>query len=141
YSIGISRTWFPKVWDHNVQLSKDLIPRYPYLDYIMKECPFMAMSINIGPNAVCHKHIDIANLVSGICIILVFGKFKSRRGGHLVLHEAEVIWEGPSGTIFLIPSALIHHSNLALLAGEDRCVITLYSQAGLYRFRDQNYQT
>ncbi|KZS86498.1 hypothetical protein SISNIDRAFT_420804 [Sistotremastrum niveocremeum HHB9708] len=135
------KTWFPLPFQHAVQLNQAFCQYFPDFDWIIPGCPFMSLSINIGPHAVCEKHLDLANLVAGICLIFVFGHFDYKTSGHLILHHANVIWEGPSGTVFFILSAVFPHQNIALLAGEDRCVMTLYTQAGLFRFRDQGFQT
>ncbi|KZS91366.1 hypothetical protein SISNIDRAFT_414258 [Sistotremastrum niveocremeum HHB9708] len=98
-------TWFPVLFAHYMELSKDCCLRYPNLHVIAPGCPFMAMLVNVGPLAVCETHIDSRNLVAGLCAILVLGAFDHTLGGHLILMEAKVICEGLVGCIFLIPSA------------------------------------
>ncbi|KZS96590.1 hypothetical protein SISNIDRAFT_400762, partial [Sistotremastrum niveocremeum HHB9708] len=132
---------FPLIFHHSVELNQDYSTRIPGHDYLAPECPFMSISINVGPNAVCRPHVDMTNLAFGLCIIFVFGRFDATLSGHLVLCEAKIILEGPSGTVFFIPSGSIHHLNTALRFSHTRCVMTLYTQAGLFRFRDQGFKT
>ncbi|KZT31962.1 hypothetical protein SISSUDRAFT_994535, partial [Sistotremastrum suecicum HHB10207 ss-3] len=110
-SSGLVKNWFPKIWCHYVELHQEMCKKNPDMDIIAQHCPFFAMSQNFGPEAVSVCHIDTKNLVSGLCLIFVFGLFDFKKGGHLVLHEAELILEAPHGSILIIPSAAVTHEN------------------------------
>lgn len=101
----------------------------------------MAMSVNVGPNAVCHDHIDDHNLAMNLCLVLVFGNFDHRSSAHLIIHGAKIAFEGPSCTAFYIMSGLFVHSNLALALNESRYVMTFFTQGAIVRHRDQGFHT
>lgn len=111
------------------------------MDILAPRCPFFAMAANLGGMAVSGRHKDMKNLAAGICLIMVFGKFNHAQGGHLVLHEAKVILEVPNAAIVAIPSALLSHENIKILAGETRYVMVLFSSGGIYRYRDHGWMT
>ncbi|KZS92318.1 hypothetical protein SISNIDRAFT_486371 [Sistotremastrum niveocremeum HHB9708] len=118
YAMGLVKNWFPKIWCHYVELHQEMCKKNPDMDIIAQHCPFFGMSQNFGPEAVS--------------------------GGHLVLHEAELILEAPHGSILIIPSAALTHENIALLMGsgkEERYVFTMYSAGGLFRYRDHGWKT
>ncbi|KZT31854.1 hypothetical protein SISSUDRAFT_974765, partial [Sistotremastrum suecicum HHB10207 ss-3] len=141
---GLVKNWFPKIWSHYVELHQEMCKENPDMDIIAQHCPFFGMSQNFGPEAVSVCHVDTKNLVSGLCLIFVFGLFDFKKGGHLVLHEAELILEAPHGSILIIPSAALTHENIALLLGagkEERYVFTMYSAGGLFRYRDHGWKS
>ena len=98
--------------------------------------PFMASTINLGPKTVTLPHYDGKNLATGLCGVMPFGPFNSTKGGHLCLHEARVALEMAPGQVVLIPSAVIRHSNLAVLEGDRRYSITTYTSGHLFAWME-----
>ncbi|KZS86370.1 hypothetical protein SISNIDRAFT_420978 [Sistotremastrum niveocremeum HHB9708] len=133
------QTWFPEIWASYVDLHQAYCQRYPHLHLIAPRCPFTAISLNIGPRAVCHRHLDFLNTIAGMCLIFVFGRFSAEQSAHLILFEATVLMEAPHGCIIFLPSAALSHGNIDLLFGETRNVFTLYLPGGLFRFRDHGF--
>lgn len=76
-----------------------------------------------------------------MCFDVSDGTFKFREGGHLVLHEPQLIIRLPPGRIVLFPSAAITHQNISIGEGETRYSLTGYSSGSLWRFRAQGWQT
>lgn len=136
-------TWFPEVKEqyrvlmeylqdkYNLAPAYQLGPTYPAL-------PFMASTLNLGPQTVTLPHYDGKNLATGLCGVMPFGPFDSARGGHLCLHEAGVVLEMAPGQVALIPSAVIQHSNFPVLEGEKRYSITTYTAGHLFAWRENN---
>ena len=135
------QTWFPQVKARYAELAKylhsthtlapvyDLGPTYPQL-------PFMASTLNLGPQTVTLPHYDGKNLATGLCAIVPFGTFNYSRGGHLCLHEARVVLEMAPGQLVLIPSAVIQHSNCRVQGGEKRYSITAYTAGQLFAWKE-----
>ena len=98
--------------------------------------PFMASTVNLGPKTVTSPHFDGKNLATGLCGIMPFGPFDSSQGGHLCLHEPRLALEMAPGQVVLIPSAVICHSNLAILEGEKRYSITTYTTGHLFAWME-----
>lgn len=89
----------------------------------------------------CWSHRDGRNVGHGLCLAAPGGKFDPTKGGHLILHEPRLIIKLSPGRLFLFPSACITHQNVPIAPGETRWSLTAYSAGGLWRFRDQGYQT
>ncbi|KZS86682.1 hypothetical protein SISNIDRAFT_420624 [Sistotremastrum niveocremeum HHB9708] len=135
------KTWFPHIWASYVELHQDYCKWNPKLHLIAPQCPFTAVSLNIGPYAVCHRHVDFLNTVAGMCLVFVFGEFSAKQSAHLILFEAELLMEAPHGSIIFLPSAALSHGNINLLFGDSRFVLTMYLPGGLFRFRDCGFRT
>lgn len=112
-----------------------LAPAYR-LGRLNPKLPFMASTVNLGPKTVTSSHYDGKNLATGLCGVMPFGPFDSSRGGHLCLHEAEVILELAPGQVVLIPSAVIKHSNFGVLGEGKRYSITTYTSGHLFAWKD-----
>lgn len=96
---------------------------------------------NFGPQTVCCAHCDQANLPNGMCSITPFGKYNPKTGGHLVLWDLKLVIEFPPGSTILIPSAVLTHSNTAILPDETRYSFTQYSAGGLFRWVENSFMT
>ncbi|KAJ8083539.1 hypothetical protein PM082_009413 [Marasmius tenuissimus] len=96
-------------------------------------CCFSACNLNLG-RAVTLRHTDFLNLLFGQCAVLALGEFDYRKGGHLVLWDLGLVIEFPPGSMILLPSALVEHSNVSIAADERRSSITFYSASGLFRW-------
>lgn len=88
----------------------------------------------MGPETYTLPHLDPLNLVAGGCPVLAGGKFDKNLGGHLVLWDLKLIIQFPPGSLIILPSALLTHSNLPIQEGETRWSFTQYSAAGLFRW-------
>lgn len=138
-------TWFPKVKQHYHVLKQYLDDRYGLAAAYESGkgypvLPFMASTVNLGPETVTLPHYDGRNLATGLCGIMPFGPFDCSNGGFLCLHEAEVILEMAPGQVALIPSAVIEHSNLPLLQGDKRYSITTYTSGHLFAWMENQGQ-
>jgi len=95
---------------------------------------FAAKTGNLGYSSATAEHLDHANLAWGMCAIISKGKFNPDEGGHLVLHDLGLIIRFPPGSVILIPSAILRHSNIGVPEGQTRFSTTLYSAGGLFRW-------
>ena len=109
---------------------------------------FPAISVNFPPDGldghrsvVCEPHKDSGNLADGFCWVLAGGDFDSKKGGHLVLHELNLVIEFPAGASIFFPSSVISHSNTAVSGGESRWSITQFAAGGLFRWVEYGYHT
>ena len=57
-----------------------------------------------------------------------------------MLWDLKVIIEFPPGSMILIPSAALHHSNTGIQHGETCYSFTQYTAGGLFCWVDQGYQ-
>lgn len=65
---------------------------------------------------------------------MAIGKFNDKLGGHLVLWDLRLVIRFPPGSLIILPSALIEHSNTPIAEDETRMSVTQYSAAGLFRW-------
>ncbi|THH26441.1 hypothetical protein EUX98_g7741 [Antrodiella citrinella] len=104
-------------------------------------CPFAAQSLNLAEQCLATKHVDLMNLVFGVCCILPFGTFNPRTSAQVVLIEPQVIIELGPGDLFFFPSASIHHESIPLAHGDElRKSMIFYSAGGLFRWVKQGFQ-
>jgi hypothetical protein len=102
---------------------------------------FPSATFNFGPNVWTFKHRDRLNCPFGWCAIQALGHFDPKLGGHLVLWELKLVIEFPPGSLVLIPSATITHSNVPVQAGDSRVSFTQYCAGGLFRYVDNGFRT
>jgi hypothetical protein len=57
-----------------------------------------------------------------------------------VLWDLQLVIEFPPGSTILIPSAVLHHSNIPIQKGEERYSFTQYTAGGLFRWVDHGFQ-
>ncbi|KAL0958557.1 hypothetical protein HGRIS_000697 [Hohenbuehelia grisea] len=103
--------------------------------------PWAAATFNFGPQTVCLPHLDSANLPWGWCAITALGRFNPDAGGHLVLWDYGLVIQCPPGSTILIPSAIVRHSNIPILEGEQRFSFTMYSAGGLFRWVSNGHRS
>ena len=103
--------------------------------------PWASTALNFGPQTVCCKHADYGNLAFGWCCITALGDYDYTQGGHLVLWDLKLVVEFPPGSTILIPSSAVHHSNTRIQPSERRYSFTQYTAGGLFRWRDNYFQT
>ena len=83
--------------------------------------------------------MDSANLPYGWCAITALGNFDYTKGGHLILWELGLVVEFPPGSTFLLPSACISHSNVAIAKHEKRFSFTQYTAGSIFRWVDHGF--
>lgn len=123
------------------QILNILLDHYPKLESPYPNSSFAATTINIGPQAVAHAHMDWANISWGTCTDSPFGSFDWTKGGQLVLHEPKLIFELRPGDVALFPSSCIEHENIPIQKGETRYSIVSYTAGALFQHYDQGFQT
>ncbi|KAG6908616.1 hypothetical protein DXG01_003941 [Tephrocybe rancida] len=102
---------------------------------------FPCATFNIGPNVWTYRHRDSLNCPFGWCGVQSMGRFDPTKGGHLILWEAGVFIEFPPGSLILIPSATISHSNIPVQPGDCRASFTQYCSGGIFRYVDNGFRT
>lgn len=101
---------------------------------------FPTAALNFGPNVWTYQHRDILNCPFGWCAVQALGRFDPTKGGHLVLWEPRLVVEFPPGSLVLIPSATITHSNIPVAQGDTRASFTQYAPGGLFRYVDCGFR-
>ena len=120
---------------------QQLLDHDPVLRINFDNSVWCAATVNFGPQTECLPHLDWMNLACGWCAITALGSYDPDRGGHLILWDLGLVIRFPPGSIILIPSALLRHSNAAVQEGELRSSFTQYTAGGLFRWVNQGFQT
>lgn len=133
----------PKLYSHYHKCLSTVFSKLPHLKKVRNSAVniWPAWSINFGPQVCCGKHLDVANLPYGWCAICALGDYDPTQGGHLVLWELKVVIEFPPGSVILIPSASITHSNTPIPDGQSRLSFTMYCSGSLFRWVDNGGRT
>jgi hypothetical protein len=135
--LGAFCTWAPKLFRYYKDNLGKLFAHYPNLQPIVpgQVAPiWAAAALNNGPNTVTYEHLDLLNLAFGWCAIFALGPFDFTCGGHFILWDMKLAIQFPPGSIILMPSAILRHSNAALHPGDRRYSLTLFSAGGLFRW-------
>lgn len=103
------------------------------------DLPFASYTFNLGDHSTCKAHIDGSNLVTGLCLAIPLGNFDHSKGGHLILHELQMVLELPSGSIVLFPSGMITHENTNIQPHEERQAFTAFSSSSLFQWVDNGF--
>ncbi len=120
---------------------KDLLDRDPGLEPPFRKNVFAATTFNLGGKVATYTHTDHLNYAPGWCAVVALGNFDSKLGGHLVLWDLNIYVEFPAGSLILLPSAILRHSNVAIQEGESRYSFTQYTAGGLFRWRACGFQS
>ncbi|KAJ8487289.1 hypothetical protein ONZ45_g14393 [Pleurotus djamor] len=139
FQSGLLDAYLPDLSSYYRKTMDGLQKSQPELKKNFTNTQFSSITVNFGPQTVSIPHLDYANLSTGMCAITALGDFDPDVGGHLVLWELRIILRFPVGSTVLIPSALIHHSNLPIQPHEKRYSITQYSAGGLFRWVENGY--
>lgn len=139
-TIDAWQSWNPQLKAYYQEYMDALLDNVPELSPPFPGCPFFAVGVNCGPRVCCKPHLDRANLSYGQCLIMPFGAFDWKKGGHLHLKEPNVTFEVRPGEIVFIPSASVTHSNTPLQDGETRYSIALYSPGYTFQYIDNAFQ-
>jgi hypothetical protein len=102
---------------------------------------YPAAAFNFGPNVWTYKHKDSLNCPFGWCAIQALGQFDPTKGGQLVLWEPKLVINFPAGSLILLPSGTITHSNIPVAPGDTRASFTQYAAGGLFRYIDYGFRT
>lgn len=122
------------MYDEYAETADALFASDAELERNFENSVFVATAINFSPNSVCGPHADDANRPDGLCAITALGPFNHKKGAQLVLDEAKIVLEFPSGTTAYIPSALVTHHNFPLQKGDKRYSVTQYTGGGIFRW-------
>ncbi|KDR84216.1 hypothetical protein GALMADRAFT_33612, partial [Galerina marginata CBS 339.88] len=101
---------------------------------------FSAATYNFGPRTTSFKHIDFANLPYGWCAVTALGSFDPKKGGHLILWDLHLVVEFPPGSVVLVPSAIVAHSNTTIGVDERRYSFVQYSAGALFRWVENDFK-
>lgn len=149
----------PQLWKCYHALLDNLTDKHLYLSRLLprNHSIFASWTLNVG-GVTTRRHHDHLNFGSGACPVFTVGDFDPTKGGHLVLWDLKLVIEFPSGSLIIIPSALIEHSNVPISQGGygvmflvivlilsnlgETCFSFMqYSAAGLFWWVDNSYRT
>jgi len=132
--------WNPHLHRYYLRYLETLLEKMPELQRIFNGSAFPATAFNFGPNVWTRKHRDVLSCPFGWCTIQALGRFDPTKGGHLILWELGLVVEFPPGSLILIPSATLTHSNTPIAEGDVRASFTQYCPGGLFRFVDYGFR-
>ncbi|KAF8054768.1 hypothetical protein FPV67DRAFT_1460189 [Lyophyllum atratum] len=135
------RMWCPGVFDYYQTRLNALWKRMPFLRRAFDKSIFPCSTFNFGPNVWTYKHRDPLNCPFGWCAVYALGNFDPKRGGHIILWEVKKVIEFPPGSLILLPSATITHSNIPVAPGDSRASFTQYCAGGIFRYVDYGFRT
>ncbi|KAF8200975.1 hypothetical protein BJ912DRAFT_843897, partial [Pholiota molesta] len=141
FTNSVFQAFAPRLFKHYCVTLERLKKSNPQLMQPFHDSAFAACCFNLGPHTVSRPHRDHANLAWGWCAITALGTFNPTQGGHLILWDLNCAIPIPPGATVMIPSALLEHSNIAILAGEERCSFVQFSAGGLFRWVENELQT
>lgn len=137
---GIFATWAPRLHSYYADHLQELLDHDSTLTRNFENSVFAACAFNFGPQTVCHRHRDQANLPFGWCAVTALGNYDYKKGGHLVLWDLGLVIEFPPGSTIFIPSASLEHSNTSIQKEERRYSFTQYTAGGIFRWVDYGFQ-
>ena len=135
------RYWAPEIWQWYSKALEMITTENKNLEKPFSGSVFACSTFKFGPQVWTHIHWDSQNVPYGFCAIHALGNFDSKKGGHLVLWDLKVAIEFPPGSLILIPSALLYHSNIHIQEGEERASLTHFYPAGLLQYAESGMQT
>ena len=132
--VAMLKRYAPDLHEYYRVVLEKIHGQFPDLDHHFENSVFSGVTFNIGERVVTHRHRDHLNIPFGLCCVTAFGNFDPTKGGHLILWDLKLIIEIPPGATYLIPSAMLAHSNVDIAAGESRMSITQFFAGGLARW-------
>lgn len=126
--------YYPKLHPLYSNVLDAITEENPLLQRNFENSSFAGAHLNCGPNTCTLRHRDFLNFAAGACPVFALGKFDPTRGGHLVLWDLKLVIQFPPGSLIILPSALLEHSNLPIQQGETRMSFAQYTAAGLLRW-------
>ncbi|KAJ7862693.1 hypothetical protein B0H13DRAFT_2354532 [Mycena leptocephala] len=133
--------WAPRLYRYYHDYNAALHQRHPDLRRPFGHSVFFCAAFNFGPNVWTFRHRDVLNLAFGWCTVQALGEFDPTKGGHLVLWDLNLVVEFPAGSLILLPSATLAHSNVPVARGEKRASFTQFSAGGIFRYVDNGCRT
>ncbi|KAK1221825.1 hypothetical protein PQX77_015360 [Marasmius sp. AFHP31] len=133
--------WYPRNYAEFLRRKRELRDKQPQLKPNFWSSIYSCISINFGPQACTHIHLDSKNVPDACCAITAGGTFDATQGGHLILWDLGLVVEFPSGSTILLPSALLKHSNVPVRGGETRISMTQYTAGGIHRWLEYGGRT
>ena len=131
----------PKVAAHYWEKLTPLLAKDKTLKKPFPHSTYPAAAFNLGPCVCTFKHRDHLNCPFGLCAIQALGDFDPTQGGHLILWDLGLYIEFPPGSLILIPSATLLHSNTPVKEHEKRASFTQYCGGNLLHFVDNGFTT
>ncbi|RDX44521.1 hypothetical protein OH76DRAFT_1303622, partial [Lentinus brumalis] len=128
------KTYAPDLYVYYETTQAKIAAQFPKLKPVFTNSVFAGVTFNLGPRTVTFGHRDHHNLPFGWCCVTALGDFDHEQGGHLVLWDLKLVIQTPAGASYLIPSAILKHSNVDIGKQETRMSITQYSAGGLFRW-------
>ncbi|TFK79238.1 hypothetical protein K466DRAFT_505888 [Polyporus arcularius HHB13444] len=128
------KTYAPDLYVYYETTRNKIEEQFPELERVFTNSVFASTTFNLGPRTVTFGHRDHQNLPFGWCCVTALGNFDDTKGGHLILWDLNLVIRIPAGATYLIPSAILKHSNVDIAPGETRMSITQYSAGGLFRW-------
>lgn len=129
---------YPQTYNVYTNTLDSLLQENPDLQRNWDNSCFAGSHLNLGPETFSLRHRDWLNFAPGICALWAGSrpgrKFDHTKGGHLVLWDLKLVIQFPAGSVILLPSALLEHSNLPIQKGETRISFAQYMAAGLVRW-------
>ncbi|KAJ3822042.1 hypothetical protein F5880DRAFT_1484931 [Lentinula raphanica] len=141
YQGSIFNAFNHKSYKECMDMKSELLQKQPQLRTQFSSSPFAALTVNLGPQSWSPPHMDADNSVFSWCADTALGSFDPDKGGQLVLWDLGLVIRFPPGSTILFPSALITHSTLPIQVHETRYAILQYSSGGLFRWRDNGFQS
>ncbi|KAJ3828635.1 hypothetical protein F5880DRAFT_1608305 [Lentinula raphanica] len=138
---GVMKVWAPRLYNYYETHLDAVLDSDSRLHRPFENSVFAAAAFNFGPKTVCFPHVDFGNLPFGWCPIWSLGKYNYKKGGHLVLWDLKLVVEFPPGSLIIIPSGVLRHSNTSIAYRETRYSFTQYTPGGLFRWVDFGFQT
>ncbi|GAW07609.1 hypothetical protein LENED_009614 [Lentinula edodes] len=135
-SLALFNTFCHKNYAEYRDTNDEMQLKQPELRPNFRNTAFAATTFNLGPLSFSPPHMDPDNRASSWCADTNMGPFDPDKGGHLVL-----IICFPPGSTILFPSALITHSTIPIQAHETRYAMIQYSSGGLFRWRNNGFQS
>ncbi|RDX41366.1 hypothetical protein OH76DRAFT_1459183 [Lentinus brumalis] len=129
---GYLKTYVPAVFSEYMVNLNAICESQPELRRNCTHNAFAGVTFNLGPRVVTYPHLDQANHLCGMCAVTVLGNFDHERGGHVILWDVGLVIQVPPRSTYLIPSAILVHSNVDIGPEETRMSITQYSAGHLF---------
>ena len=132
--------YFPKIHGAYKTLLDELILWDPTLRRTFPGTSFAAASVNFGPKTECYPPRDFGNFSCGQCTVTSLGDYDADKGGHLAFWDLGLLIRFPPGSLTLLPSALVRHSNTPVAPHERRYSFAQYTPGGLFRWASSGFK-
>ena len=132
--VAMLKRYAPELHDYYSAVLEKIHAQFDDLELHFRNSAFSGITFNIGQRVVTYRHRDHLNIPFGLCCVTALGDFDHTKGGHLILWDLNLIIQIPPGASYLIPSAILTHSNVDIAAGETRMSITQFFAGGLARW-------